>query len=56
MFGLPGAAIGMVFAAPKGDNRKLAMSIVIPGAIVSSLTGASEAIEFTFLFLAPYLF
>ncbi|GHU36050.1 hypothetical protein AGMMS50256_32200 [Betaproteobacteria bacterium] len=53
MFALPGAALGMLFAAPKGENRKLASSIVIPGAIVSSLTGASEAIEFTFLFLAP---
>jgi phosphotransferase system glucose/maltose/N-acetylglucosamine-specific IIC component len=53
LFALPGAALGMLYAAPKGDARKQAASIVIPGAIVSSLTGVSEAIEFTFLFLAP---
>jgi phosphotransferase system glucose/maltose/N-acetylglucosamine-specific IIC component len=53
LFGLSGSALGMLFAAPKGDGRKQAAAIVIPGAIVSSLTGVSEAIEFTFLFLAP---
>jgi phosphotransferase system glucose/maltose/N-acetylglucosamine-specific IIC component len=53
LLGLPGAALGMLMAAPKGESRKLAASIVIPGAIVSTLTAASEAIEFTFLFLAP---
>ncbi|MDR3329761.1 MAG: PTS transporter subunit EIIC [Mycoplasmataceae bacterium] len=56
MFGLSGAALGMLFACPKGDSRKLCGSIVIPGAVVSSLTGASESIEFTFIFLAPMLF
>ncbi|MDR0674743.1 MAG: PTS transporter subunit EIIC [Mycoplasmataceae bacterium] len=56
LFGLSGAALGMLFAAPKGEGRKQAAAIVIPGAIVSSLTGVSEAIEFTFLFLAPWLF
>ncbi|MDR0739859.1 MAG: PTS transporter subunit EIIC [Mycoplasmataceae bacterium] len=56
LFGLSGSALGMLFAAPKGDGRKQAAAIVIPGAIVSSLTGVSEAIEFTFLFLAPWLF
>jgi phosphotransferase system glucose/maltose/N-acetylglucosamine-specific IIC component len=53
MFGYPGAAAGMLLAAPKGDARKQAISIVVPGTIVSTLTGTSEAIEFTFLFLAP---
>jgi phosphotransferase system glucose/maltose/N-acetylglucosamine-specific IIC component len=53
LLGLSGAALGMLFAAPKGENRKQAAAIVIPGAIVSSLTGVSEALEFTFLFLAP---
>jgi phosphotransferase system glucose/maltose/N-acetylglucosamine-specific IIC component len=56
MLGLPGAAIGMLMAAPKGEGRKQAAAIVIPGAVVSSLTGTSEAIEFTFLFMAPWLF
>jgi phosphotransferase system glucose/maltose/N-acetylglucosamine-specific IIC component len=53
LLGLSGSALGMLFAAPKGEGRKQAAAIVIPGAIVSSLTGVSEAIEFTFLFLAP---
>jgi PTS system N-acetylglucosamine-specific IIC component len=53
LVGLSGSALGMLFAAPKGEGRKQAAAIVIPGAIVSSLTGVSEAIEFTFLFLAP---
>jgi phosphotransferase system glucose/maltose/N-acetylglucosamine-specific IIC component len=53
LLGLSGSALGMLYAAPKGEGRKQAAAIVIPGAIVSSLTGVSEAIEFTFLFLAP---
>jgi phosphotransferase system glucose/maltose/N-acetylglucosamine-specific IIC component len=53
---LPAAALAMFFAAPKGDNRKLAGSIVISAGVVSFLTGITEPIEFTFLFLAPWLF
>ncbi|MGL4948501.1 MAG: PTS transporter subunit EIIC [Mycoplasma sp.] len=55
MFGLPAAAAAMVMAAPK-ENRKLTGSIVISAALTSFLTGITEPLEFTFLFLAPWLF
>lgn len=55
IFGLPAAAVAMVMAAPK-ENRKLAGSAVISAGITSFLTGITEPIEFTFLFLAPWLY
>lgn len=55
IFGLPAAAAAMVMAAPK-ENRKTAMSIVASAGFTSFLTGITEPIEFTFLFLAPWLF
>lgn len=54
-FGLPAAAAAIVVAAPKG-KRKLAFSAVIGAALTSFLTGITEPIEFTFLFLAPWLY
>ncbi len=54
-FGLPAAAAAMVMAAPK-ENRKQALGTVFPAALTSFVTGVTEPIEFTFLFLAPYLF
>jgi PTS system glucose-specific IIC component len=54
MFGLPAAAAAMILAVPKETgNRKQAMSIIGSAAITSFLTGITEPIEFTFLFLAP---
>ncbi|MGL5308638.1 MAG: PTS transporter subunit EIIC, partial [Metamycoplasmataceae bacterium] len=55
MFGLPAAAAAMVMAAPK-ENRKMAGSIVVSAGATAFLTGITEPIEFTFLFLAPWLF
>lgn len=55
MFGLPAAAAAMVVAAPK-ENRKMALSIVASAGFTSLLTGITEPLEFTFLFLAPWLF
>lgn len=55
IFGLPAAGAAMIMAAPK-DQRKYASSIIISAAFTSFLTGITEPIEFTFLFLAPYLF
>jgi PTS system glucose-specific IIC component len=52
MFGLPAAAAAMVTAAPK-ENRKMAASLVASAGATSFLTGITEPIEFTFLFLAP---
>ena len=55
MFGLPAAGFAMVMAAKK-ENRQLAVSIIGAAALTSFLTGITEPIEFTFLFLAPALF
>ncbi len=55
MFALPAAAAAMVMAAPKG-NRKMALAIIGSSALTSFLTGITEPIEFTFLFLAPWLY
>ena len=55
IFGLPCAAAAIVMAAPKG-NREFALSTVFGAALTSFVTGVTEPIEFTFLFLAPLLF
>ena len=56
LLGLPAAAFGIVMAAPKGDGRKTAMSAVLGSALTCFLTGITEPLEFTFLFLAPALY
>jgi PTS system glucose-specific IIC component len=53
MFGLPAAAAAMIFVVPKGENRKQAFSVIGSAAITCFLTGITEPLEFTFLFLAP---
>ncbi|AHF58130.1 PTS transporter subunit EIIC [Spiroplasma eriocheiris] len=55
MFGLPAAAAAMWFAVPK-ENRKKVMGIYFSAAFTCFLTGITEPIEFTFLFVAPWLF
>ncbi len=55
MFGLPAAAGAMVMASPK-ENRKISFSIVGAAAGTAFLTGITEPLEFTFLFLAPWLY
>ncbi len=55
LFGLPAAGAAMIMAAKK-ENRQVAMSVIGASAITSFLTGITEPIEFTFLFLAPYLY
>ena len=45
----------MVMAAPK-ENRKVALGTVFPAALTCFVTGVTEPLEFTFLFLAPALF
>ncbi len=55
LFGLPAAGAAMIMAAKK-ENRELAMSVIGASALTSFLTGITEPIEFTFLFLAPILY
>ncbi|MCK5787419.1 MAG: PTS transporter subunit EIIC [Chlamydiia bacterium] len=54
-FALPAAGLAMILAAPK-ETRKQAIAVVFPAALTSFLTGITEPIEFTFVFLAPALF
>jgi phosphotransferase system glucose/maltose/N-acetylglucosamine-specific IIC component len=52
IFGLPAAGAAMVMAADK-ENRKAASAIIVSAAFTAFVTGITEPIEFTFLFLAP---
>jgi len=55
MFGLPGAALAMYQCARK-DKRKVAGGLLLGAALTSFLTGITEPLEFTFLFVAPLLY
>ncbi|MEW8956358.1 glucose PTS transporter subunit IIA [Clostridium sp.] len=55
MFGLPGAAVAMILAAKK-ENRKAVSGMLVSAAFVAFLTGITEPIEFSFIFVAPMLF
>ena len=55
MGGLPGAALAMYVTA-KSEKKKEVGSLLFSVALTSFLTGITEPIEFTFLFLAPALF
>ena len=55
MWGLPGAAIAMWHMA-KPENKKKVAGIMISAALTSFITGITEPIEFSFLFLAPLLY
>lgn len=55
MAGLPGAALAM-YSCAKPEKKKEAGSLLFSVALTSFLTGITEPIEFTFLFLAPSLF
>jgi glucose PTS system EIICB or EIICBA component len=55
MFGLPAAAIAIWHTA-KPKHRKVTGGIMLSAAFTSFLTGITEPIEFSFLFLAPQLY
>lgn len=55
MFGLPAAAYAM-YRQAKSSQQKIAAGILSSAALTSFLTGITEPIEFTFLFIAPWLF
>lgn len=55
MFGLPAACLAMYrTAAP--DRRRATGGLMASMALTSFLTGVTEPIEFTFMFLAPWLY
>ncbi|ATZ20746.1 PTS transporter subunit EIIC [Mesoplasma coleopterae] len=55
LLGLPMAGLAMWLNVPK-ENRKEVMGIYFSAAFTCFLTGITEPIEYTFLFLAPWLF
>ena len=55
IFGLPGAAVAM-YRAAKPSKKKAAKGLLLSAALTSILTGITEPIEFSFLFVAPALF
>lgn len=55
IFGLPGAALAM-YRTAKPDKRKVAGGLLLSAALTSMLTGITEPLEFTFLFVAPILY
>ncbi len=55
IFGLPGAALAM-YTCAKPEKKKVAGGLLLSAALTSMLTGITEPIEFTFLFVAPILY
>ncbi|MDP3748206.1 MAG: N-acetylglucosamine-specific PTS transporter subunit IIBC [Phenylobacterium sp.] len=55
MFGLPAACLAMYHAAPQA-RRKAVGGMLASMALTTFLTGVTEPIEFTFMFLAPALY
>jgi len=55
MFGLPAAALAIIHEA-KPEKKLLVAGIMGSAALTSFLTGITEPIEFSFLFVAPVLF
>lgn len=55
IFGLPGAALAM-YKTAKPEKRDVVKGLLASAALTSMLTGITEPIEFTFLFVAPFLY
>lgn len=55
IFGLPGAALA-IYRCARPEQRKVVGGLMISAALTSMLTGITEPLEFTFLFIAPGLY
>ncbi|MGM9988710.1 MAG: PTS transporter subunit EIIC [Bacillaceae bacterium] len=55
MFGLAGAALAM-YSTARPEKKKLVGSLLFSAAGTAALTGITEPIEFTFLFVSPILY
>jgi PTS system N-acetylglucosamine-specific IIC component len=55
MFGLPAACLAMYHCA-RPERRKAVGGLLLSTALTSFLTGVTEPIEFSFMFLAPVLY
>lgn len=55
MFGLPGAAIA-IYRTARPENKQKVKGLLLGAAFTSFLTGITEPIEFSFIFVSPILF
>ena len=55
IFGLVGASLAM-YRTAKPEKRKVVGGLLISAALTSMLTGITEPLEFTFLFVAPAMY
>ncbi|MGW5736143.1 MULTISPECIES: PTS transporter subunit EIIC [Streptomyces] len=55
MFGLPAAALAIAHSA-RPERRKAVLGMMISLALTSFVTGVTEPIEFSFMFIAPALY
>lgn len=55
IFGLPGAALAM-YKVARPEKKEAAAGLLLSAALTSMLTGITEPLEFTFLFVAPLLY
>lgn len=55
IFGCLGIALA-IYAAAKPEKKKVVAGLLIPATLTAVLSGITEPLEFTFLFIAPVLF
>jgi len=55
IFGLPGAALAM-YKCARVEKKQVVGTLLLSAALTSMLTGITEPLEFTFLFVAPLLY
>ncbi|MFJ9924483.1 MULTISPECIES: PTS transporter subunit EIIC [Streptomyces] len=55
MFGLPAAALAIAHCA-RPERRKVVLGMMVSLALTSFVTGVTEPIEFSFMFIAPLLY
>ncbi len=55
IFGLPAAALAIYHTA-KSNKKKVVGGLLLSAALTCMLTGITEPLEFTFLFVAPFLY
>ena len=55
IFGLPAAAFAM-YKAARPEKKKIVGGLLLSAALTSLLTGITEPLEFTFLFVAPVMY
>ena len=55
MFGLPGAALAIYQTSPE-EKKKKVTALMIAGVAASFVSGITEPMEFSFMFIAPMLF